>query len=429
MSTLRAVATLALKDLRLLGRDRAALFFVLAFPLAFVLFFGAVSGGLAGGDMTIEIAVVDRDSTEASRGLAETLREKDALRLRPAPPDGAREAVRRGDLAAYVEILPGYGESVSTFGATGDTLLEIGTDPGRGPAASLVEGMVVEAAYTRLADVFSEPADLRRRVERSRQELARADTAAPGGYRPALREFLGHLDDYLGSEDTAALAGGSAMQGPAVRQVTVAARADRPRSPFEINFPQAILWGVIACVAAFAASLVRERQAGTFLRLRYAPLSRGAILAAKALACFVAIVAVSVLFLALGRFVFGVRIGSPAMLALAVTGVALGFVGLMMLLATLGRTEQAVSGASWAVLLVMAMVGGGMVPLVALPEWIRTVGHVSPVKWGILALEGAIWRGFDLGEMLLPVAVLLVIGAAAFAAGLAVLSRRSYASG
>lgn len=172
-----------------------------------------------------------------------------------------------------------------------------------------------------------------------------------------------------------------------------------------------------------------RRPAGPFLRLRIAPLSRGAILGAKALACFAAIVVVSTVFLGPGRFAFGVRTGSPGLLALALAAVAFGFVGVMMLLATAGRSEQAVSSASWAVLLVMAMLGGGMVPLVALPDWMRPVGHASPVKWGILALEGAIWRGFDLREMMVPVAVLAGIGLVALSAGLAVLSRREYASG
>jgi ABC-2 type transport system permease protein len=38
------------------------------------------------------------------------------------------------------------------------------------------------------------------------------------------------------------------------------------------------------------------------------------------------------------------------------------------------------------------------------------VSHFIPVKWGILALEGAIWRGFDLADMLPPCGILLSIG-------------------
>jgi ABC-2 type transport system permease protein len=47
----------------------------------------------------------------------------------------------------------------------------------------------------------------------------------------------------------------------------------------------------------------------------------------------------------------------------------------------------------------------------------QAIGNVSPVKWGILALEGAIWRGFGPAEMILRCAILLAIGAGGFALG------------
>jgi ABC-2 type transport system permease protein len=51
------------------------------------------------------------------------------------------------------------------------------------------------------------------------------------------------------------------------------------------------------------------------------------------------------------------------------------------------------------------------------------ISHFSPVKWSVLALEGAIWRGFSFTDMLLPAAVLLGIGAVGFAVGVSVLTR------
>ena len=88
-----------------------------------------------------------------------------------------------------------------------------------------------------------------------------------------------------------------------------------------------------------------------------------------------------------------------------------------MLLSVLGKTEQSAGGIGWAVLLVMAMLGGGMIPLFIMPGWMQTLSHVSPVKWSILAMEGAIWRGFSFGEMMLPCGILLGVGLACFAIG------------
>jgi ABC-2 type transport system permease protein len=153
------------------------------------------------------------------------------------------------------------------------------------------------------------------------------------------------------------------------------------------------------------------------MRLQVAPISRAYILAGKATACFLTTLAVSTGLLFLGRVAFGVRPDSVALLALAVLSSCLAFVGIMMLLSVLGKTEEAASGIGWAVLLVLAMLGGGMIPYFIMPSWMRTLSSISPVKWSILAMEGAIWRRFSLAEMLLPCGILVAVGVAAFAVG------------
>jgi ABC-2 type transport system permease protein len=70
------------------------------------------------------------------------------------------------------------------------------------------------------------------------------------------------------------------------------------------------------------------------------------------------------------------------------------------------------------------MIGGAMIPLAFMPAWMQTVSNISPTKWNIVALEGAIWRGNSLAEMMLPCGVLLAIGAAGFALGVKFLSRQ-----
>jgi ABC-2 type transport system permease protein len=76
-----------------------------------------------------------------------------------------------------------------------------------------------------------------------------------------------------------------------------------------------------------------------------------------------------------------------------------------------------VSGSAWAALLLMSMIGGGMVPLFAMPGWMSAAGSISPVKWAILAMEGAVWRGFSPAEMMLPCGILLTVGLVCFAIG------------
>ncbi|TWT41105.1 hypothetical protein RAS1_37970 [Phycisphaerae bacterium RAS1] len=89
-----------------------------------------------------------------------------------------------------------------------------------------------------------------------------------------------------------------------------------------------------------------------------------------------------------------------------------------MLLATLGTTEQSAGGIAWAVLTMLAMIGGGMVPTFVMPPWMKSLSGVSPISWAILAFEGGIWRDFTPMMMVQPCAILLAVGAGCFVLGM-----------
>ncbi len=184
-----------------------------------------------------------------------------------------------------------------------------------------------------------------------------------------------------------------------------------------------MLWGVMGCVAGFTISIVRERTLGTMLRLQAAPISRGQILAGKALACFLSVCLV-VVFMVIFGLLLGMRpVSYPKLLAAAVS-IGFCYVGVMMVLSQIGDTEQAVGSTGWAFNMIMAMLGGGMVPAMFLPGFLQTLGVISPVKWSIQAIEGAVWRGFTWYEMSLSLAILLGVGAVGITVGVMMLKRR-----
>jgi ABC-2 type transport system permease protein len=241
--------------------------------------------------------------------------------------------------------------------------------------------------------------------------------------------FLTELDRYLaslgGGADNATAAPpfldagttGGSWSPLAIEAADVETASAGPRNAFEISFPQAVVWALIACVATFAASIVRERSQGTLVRLLTAPLSAAHIIGGKALSCFAASVGLALALIMMGVLFFDLHPTSPTLLALALMSAAVALVGLMMLLSVVGKTERSTSGSAWAILMIMAMFGGGMMPLTFMPDWMVRLSHLSPIKWAILAMEGGLWRDFDLAEMALPCGILLAIGATAFALG------------
>ncbi|MGE3191097.1 MAG: ABC transporter permease, partial [Vicinamibacterales bacterium] len=231
--------------------------------------------------------------------------------------------------------------------------------------------------------------------------------------------FLGALDTFLGTPASRETGGPGGWEPLAVTRTDIARerRGGRPANAFEVTFPQGVVWGIIGCVMTFAIGLVTERVRGTYVRLQVAPIGLTALLAGKALACFAALMLIEGGLFALGALAFGVSPDSWPLLAAAGVSAALAFVGFMMMIAGLGRTEQSVGGAGWALMMPMALFGGAMIPQFAMPPWMLTLGALSPIKWAILAIEGAVWRGFSPAEMALPCAILVGFGLACFLVG------------
>ncbi|MCP4594764.1 MAG: ABC transporter permease [bacterium] len=421
---MKQVITIAIKDLRLLVRDRFGMFWVLGFPLIYAIFFGAIfRQGDDGGRSAMDIAVVDEDRTSGSASFITHLRDSDALRVHDEfSREEARDQVRRSNLVGFVVVQPGFGSSWGLL--TGEApKLEIGIDPARSAESAYLQGILMKSSFRVLKDRFTDRETMQSQLESTMVDLRESSDVDPT-QRLVLTTFLTALHGFVGAVDPAMILGKGKPANPAkIEAVEVTQDQDQPRSSFEVMFPSAVLWGVLGCAAGFAISLVQERTGGTLLRLRVAPISRSQILAGKGLACFCACCAVILLLLVFGRLAFGVRLTNLPMLILAIVCTSCCFVGLMMFISVLGKTEQSVAGSGWAIMVVMAMLGGGMIPLVFMPPWLFKLSHVSPVKWGILSLEGAIWRGFSLTEMLLPCAVLLGIGGVFFGIGVAVLSR------
>jgi len=422
------ILAIAIKDLRILSRHRLALFWVLGFPLLMALFFGSIFSSGASGQRAMKVAIVDQDRSDFSRKFAETLRRSDALRVSEMPLDSARVLVRRGRLVAYVLLPEGVGDSFGFGGSDSAGGLEVGIDPSRRAEQGYLRGLLTQAVFSAMQGQFGAGGSGKDAIQRNIGRVRADSTRSPeergrtAHLLERLDEFMTALDSSRGArEDTAAAAAG--FSGPAIRMVPITEGEDGPRSGFEITFPSSVFWAFIGVCSSFAISIVSERTRGTFLRLRLAPISRSQVLAGKGLACLIAGLGVTTLLMGIAATMFHVRVPNPPALAAALLASALCFVGLMMLISTLGHDERAVSGAGWAILLTQSMIGGGMIPLIAMPPWLQTLSHFSVVKWGVLAVEGAVWRGFSWGEMALPLGILLAVGAAGFAIGAMNLSR------
>lgn len=441
-----AALAIALKDLRLLFRDRGDAFFTFVFPVLFALFFGLIFRGGAGAGNGAEVAGVsvvisDLDGTPASRALVESLRADPAFRVLPAPasPLLPEQLVRDGRASAVVVIPAGFGEQSRELLQGQGLTLELITDPSRGAEAGLVQGKLTQHAFQSIVRSFTDPTTLGQTLATTRERLA-GSAQLPPQQRATLTFLLGALEQASASgalgtqpapaEGTAAapdpLAGFSPVRITTRSFTSLGAEAQaRPTSSWDVSMPQGLVWGLMGCVVAFAASIAQERSLGTLRRLATSPIGARTVLLGKALACAICCVLVQLLLLAV--FVpLGVRVPQPLVLALALFFNSVGFAGIMMAMAGLATTQAGASGMARGIALVLAMIGGGTIPLFIMPGWMQTVSSISPFKWAVLATEGALWRGMPMGQLAVPLAVLAGFGLVGFAIG-AVALRRAHA--
>jgi linearmycin/streptolysin S transport system permease protein len=428
------VLALASKDLRVLFAEKSNLFWVFVFPGMYALFFGAVFSGAGEGPSNMRVIVVDEDGSDFSQAFVSRLRSNEALAVLPredanAPAEligraDALERIRKGKVAAAVIIGKGFGEGFSNWFDTSDPKLQIASDPGRQMQGAYLKGLLAQAQFETMGERMQDRDWMRGQMQSWRSEMSDANDLELGQAKVFL-DFFDAMDTFFGGVDDEVYTSGLGddMLNIGSLEVYKEETGEHPREGFQITFPQTILWGILMSVICFAVSIVKERLSGTFARLCIGPLHQRHILAGKGLACFVTCCFVIVMLFTGGKLIFKVPIHSVVLFGVAAMCTAVCFVGLMMLISTLGKTEESVTGAGMAIIMLMAMFGGAMLPLFVMPTWMQRISHFSPVKWGILAMEGAIWRNFSVGEMLMPCGILLAAGAVFFGLGVVMLRR------
>jgi ABC-2 type transport system permease protein len=419
-----AVLAIALKDLKLLFRVKAAWFFTLCWPLIVAVIFGTLFGGSNAGPTRLFIAITDEDRSPASMQFVDALAKREGFDVLRTSVSEATDLVRRGRRVGAIRIPKGFGEASGRLFFGDPPKVELLIDPSRQAETAMLQGFLLEQAAGRMQTVFSPSPEGRGQITRMLEDVKKQSGAFAG--QGDLQSMLGSLDAFLNKQaqaqpgtqpGTPPAAAGGGWRPLDIAVTSVQRQRQGPANGFQITFPQGMQWGILGCMMSFAISLAVERSRGTLTRLLMSPAPSWALLAGKGLACYTAILIVETALAIIGAAFFGVRPASPGLLVLALLVVPLGFVGLMMLVASLGRTEEAASGAGWALMMPMSMLGGGMIPLAVMPQWIQPFSYISPVRWAIISYEGAIWRGFSLAEMAVPCAILIGIGAVAFAIG------------
>lgn len=185
---------------------------------------------------------------------------------------------------------------------------------------------------------------------------------------------------------------------------------------FQVTVPgNAVLFGFFITLTV-AMTFCSERRSGTWRRLLAAPVPRWKALVATLLPYFV-VGNLQLLFLfAIGALAFGMQIaGSVVALAAISVAVVICAVALGLLFAALGGSERQLGGIGSVVLLVMGLVGGCMVPRLAMPPFMKSLGLAVPHSWALDGYYAVLVRNSTSLSDVAPAILALLLFAAGFA--------------
>ena len=375
-----------------LWRDLAALVMTFCLPSLVFLIFSAVFAGATGADVKLQVAVADLAHTAGSKRLETALLADQDLRVREATPatlDGVRSLVRAGRVDSGLVIR-------ADPAAPGSPLLIL-SDPSRAIAAPLTEArardMMTRAAPDALLvrtirDLSPAIGPLTRdqqdNIAFAADQVAHDPTSVPK--TPPLVVFENVMRSKKGGAGIAYYAGA----------VT-------------------ILFSLFAATHG-ALTLIDERRSGVADRILAGPAGMGPVVSGKFLFLIAQGVAQATVIFATAQIVFGVPVTAHLGLWLVTTlaaSIAAG--GLALALISLCRSREQAQMLSTFVILILAAVGGSMVPRFLMPPWLQSLGWWTPHAWVIDAYQGLLWRDVGPEGLYKAWIVLTLIGAAGFA--------------
>ena len=373
---MRSVWLLAMNDLRLTARDRAAFFWILVFPVFLMWIFGQMTGG---GSDQIALAVIDEDGGWLARSLVDELPDESVALVEMTREDwDAKE-----DRTRCLVIPEGF-----TAGALAGEQQTLRLEKEAGSSAEF--GLAGQAHIVRaIARALAVLIEMHEAGSLSGPDAE--ETFEALGERPPLVA----LDvDHAGSG----------------RPVPRGYQQSVPGTLTMVVLMMTLIYG--------AVFLTIEKREGMLRRQVSLPMSRSRIYLGKlAGRMLIAVVQIVIMLLA-GSMLFGLSLdAAPFGLGLLLVSYAAAVAALATLLGAVVRTPAQASAVGWLSSMVMAGLGGAWWPSELMPRWLWSAAHLLPTAWAMDGFHALISFGRGFEAALLPAAVLLGFAAVFSVAG------------
>jgi len=182
------------------------------------------------------------------------------------------------------------------------------------------------------------------------------------------------------------------------------------------NVPAWTIFAMFFVVISLGGSIVREKLSGSFIRLKTLPTNYFISLLSKQLTYLLVTMLQAALIFAIGVWVFP-SIGLPPlnlpadMLGLVFVTLICGWcaVSYAICIGVFARTQEQANGFGAVSIVILAAIGGLMVPSFAMPDTFRTAMKFSPLHWCLEAYYGLFLDGGKMKDVLVNVIPLFAI--------------------
>jgi ABC-2 type transport system permease protein len=315
-----ALLRLTVANVKSFTRDRAALFWTLAFPLIFVVLFGSI---FSGGNNDRTIGFADLDATPASAQLKAAFGAVDGVALVDGSEEDLVARMRKGEIAAVIVVPRGYADTIAAKTAPAD--VKVYTDPSQSQA----DGATRQLVGFVLAGV--------------NQGVTGQPPAVAPAFEPIQTNDLSFISYLVPS-----------ILGMSIMQV-----------------------GIFAAIP-----LVADRQKLILKRLQATPLRRWQLVGSNVLMRVLIAIVQTVIIVSVGSAFYDVQIsGSWLLIGSLILLGSLAFIALGYVIASFAATEDAANGMTSAVQFPLMFLSGTFFPIEAMPEPLKLVARALPLTY------------------------------------------------
>jgi ABC-2 type transport system permease protein len=179
------------------------------------------------------------------------------------------------------------------------------------------------------------------------------------------------------------------------------------------NVPAWTLFAIFFIIVPLSINIVKEKNQGTYVRLKTNPISYATILGGKVVIYLLVCLIQFTLMLLVGLYLFpylglpNFEInGSYLLLFLVAIFSGLAAIGLGILIGTIAETQEQSAPFGATLVVILAALGGVWVPVFAMPDIMQLFARISPMNWGLNCFYDVIIRNENIIDIFPEISML-----------------------